>query len=148
LAEHSLRQAREVFSGDIITEEVQYRDIARLTPEEMSHLIGEFTGMRRWMANVSEAALRHLQGGGKIPYYTLRDSLSNRQWAVDADELEMLFGEDIYERRLISPAQAEKLFGHKVDKMTERKITGQTLVQTEDPEAAEEPSPFGVIPDA
>lgn len=148
LAEHNLREAREAFSGKIATEEVTYRSVAQLTPEEMSHLIDEFPAMRRWMTEVSAATLRHLQNGGKVPWYGLKDSLSNRKWAVDEEELEMLFGEEIYERSLISPAQAEKRFGHKVDKLTERVITGQTLARIESSEAAEEPSPFGVIEDA
>ena len=148
LAQYTLKEVREVFN-DIIAEEIEYKDIAQLTVEEISHLIDEFPGIRRWMSNVSATAVDLLEKGARIPYYDLKAKLSNRQWSADETELLDHFGEEIYEQSLISPAQAEKRFGKgSVDDFVERVQTGFTLVRTTDPTASDEPMPFGVIPDA
>ena len=144
LAEYELTLARDVFTSDT------YREPTMLTPEELSALLFELPGLRRWMKEVSGAALRHLQRGGKLPRWALKDSLGNRKWAVDADELDIYFDEDVlYERALRSPAQVEKLAGKgTVNAFTTREITGQTIIETKETEAAEPPLPFGVIEDA
>jgi hypothetical protein len=149
LADYELALARDVFTS-IINEEPTYSEPSKLTPEELSALLFEFPGMRRWMTEVSGAALRHLQQGGKIPKWGLKEKLGNRKWSAEAEELELYFDEAIlYEQTLRSPAQVEKLVGKgAIEPLTTREVTGQTIVETEETEASEPPLPFTVIDDA
>ena len=153
LAEYELKVARDIFT-DISEplEGISYKNIERLTNIEMSHLLQEFTGIRRWMTEVSAAALRYLQNGGTMPHYKIVESLSNRTWSIPPEELEEYFPEEVlYERIIRSPAQVEKVLGKKsVDKFTTREIKGNTLkyVEADETEVREETvSMFGDIDD-
>jgi len=55
-----------------------------------------------------------LESGVPVPGFKLVAGRANRQWAEGADsKIEELFGEQAYSRKLISPAQAEKILGRK-----------------------------------
>lgn len=147
-AEYSLKQAREVFT-EIIDHEAVYKDTEKLTNEELGYLLKQLPAMRRWLTNVSDYALQYLKRGGKIPYYGLKDSLGNRAWGVSPAELELYFDEEIlYERKLRSPAQVEKLAGKgSVAELTVREVKGKTIVETDEPAETVETSVFGELPD-
>lgn len=150
LASTELSKARDVFSDNIVADDgVSYKDIEALTVGELGSLLKEFPGIRRWMSEASSYALRFLEHGGAIPYWGLKDKRANRAWGA-SDDLDMYFDEDVlYERKLRSPAQVEKLAGKgSVDAFVERPITGKTIVATD--EALDNPdkiaSVFGELP--
>lgn len=146
LAEYELKAARKVFTT-VADTEAEFKGDEELMPHEVSFLLKEFPAMRRWMSKVSGMALSRMENGGHIPYFGLKDKLSYRKWAEESETLEILFDEDtLYERVLRSPAQVEKRAGkHSVDGLTERKVTGSTIIETNDADDADEPNPFKVI---
>lgn len=152
LAEHSLAQARDIFT-DIVDPNATYRDPQSLTPAELSFLLDSFVGMRRWMGEVSAHALSYCKRGGTLPYYQLASKLGNRAWAVPEPELNKHFTKgDLYELKLRSPAQVEKMLGrHSVDDFVKREETGETLKRIDEPnpvESSDITNVFGEIQDA
>ena len=139
LAKHELKVARTVFT-EVIDDHVDYKDIEVLTVKELSFILRELPGLRRWMSNVSDYALQLLKSGKEMPYYDIKDSLSNRKWDASEDELEMYFDPEVlYEKKLRTPPQVEKLVGKgSVDNLVMREVTGHTLVRTNDPKESHE----------
>jgi len=94
-----------------------------------------------WIKALKEAAFNRLKKGEKIPGYKLVDKRSTRRW-VNAEEAasvaQPIFGKEIFETRLKTPAQFEKCFGKKdvkgffSDHVTDVS-TGVTLVKESDP---------------
>src|SRR5690606_2525183 len=80
--------------------------------------------------------------GVAIPNYQLTEKIGHRKWKGDEDQVrEHLFlkadltDEQVYNRKLKSPAQIEKVLGAKrkaiVDDLVERPITGTNLVRVD-----------------
>jgi hypothetical protein len=64
------------------------------------------------MTAVEGVALEKLSAGGKVPGYKLVAKRANRKWmdeVLAATELQAQYGVDIYNSKLKSPAQMEKL---------------------------------------
>lgn len=94
-----------------------------------------------WIKALKEAAFNALKRGEKIQGYKLVDKRSTRKW-VNAEEAALearpIFGEEIFETRLKTPAQFEKTFGKKDAKgflgaHASDVSTGVTLVKESDP---------------
>jgi hypothetical protein len=132
-----------------VVEDTDLKDINALTPKEFSYLLRELPALKRWATQVSEFALSFMESGGQIPYWGIEEKLGNRKWAVDPDELELYFDTEVlYEPKLRSPAQVEKLAGkHSVDEFTVREVTGNTIVKTDDPNEANETTLFTEVDD-
>ena len=94
-----------------------------------------------WIKALKEAAFNALKRGEKIPGYKLVEKRSTRKW-VNAQEAALearpIFGEEIFETRLKTPAQFEKTFGKKdvkgfLSSYASDVSTGVTLVKESDP---------------
>lgn len=109
----------------------------QLTDDELAKVITAAKAVRNWLDAAEEEAYRRVMGGRGLPGFKLVERLSNRQWrdeATAAGTLEMI-GVDPYVRKLVSPAQAEKLIkgGKKIiDPLTTRTVTGCSLVPVTD----------------
>ena len=145
LGEYELSVAREKFTS--IETDTKLKNVDILSHKELSLILRELPALKRWCTKVSEYALSIMEAGGQIPYWDIKEKLGNRQWAVDNEELEFLFDKEVlYERKLRTPAQVEKLAGKgSVDNLTERQVSGNTIVKSDDPHDTEEPIPFGDI---
>lgn len=145
LGEYELSVAREKFTS--IETDTKLKNVDILSHKELSLILRELPALKRWCTKVSEYALSIIEAGGQIPYWDIKEKLGNRQWAVDNEELEFLFDKEVlYERKLRTPAQVEKLAGKgSVDNLTERQVSGNTIVKSDDPHDTEEPIPFGDI---
>lgn len=80
-----------------------------------------------------ELAQYRIKSGAVIENYSLETTLGNRNWKpeITVDVLTMLTGKDISEKKLPTPAQAEKkgLAPETVKALTERKQTGTKLTR-------------------
>jgi hypothetical protein len=133
LAEFSLGRARRVFT-DIVDHEAEYKDVNCLTNVELGHILDVSPLIRRFLDEVYNHALLYCGRGGTLPGWGLKPKQSNRIWDVPEDELELYFGDGVYQskRSLISPAQAEKKFGKKsVEKFVKREDRGYALTQVD-----------------
>ncbi len=87
-----------------------------------------------WIDKVRSHAFKMACDGEKIQGRKLIEKISNRFWTVEAEKkAQKLFGEKVFKKELLSPAQFEKTIGKKAsdftEKFTDRKITGYSLVK-------------------
>ncbi len=88
-----------------------------LTDEEMRAALDAKPMIESWLSAIEKLAKARLEEGGGFVGYKLVEGRSNRRWISEgqaSEELVNLLGEeDAYTKKLVSPAQAEKLLGKK-----------------------------------
>lgn len=134
LRNKSLEVAKADFSEPVV--EVKLPLAAAMTPEELSRAY-EYSGMiENWIKSVKTYAESQAKEGVKIPNYKLVNRRSNRKWKdekVVANEFGDLFGDDLFTKKLKTPAQLEKIIGKKeIASMVEKPNTGTQLVPEKD----------------
>jgi hypothetical protein len=85
-----------------------------LTPEQLTKTLRSAKLVSEWVDSVESYALSQLQKGVKVPDYKLVRGRANRDWKDEDQvikEFSDLFGEKIFSKKLMSPAQLEKLVG-------------------------------------
>ena len=90
-----------------------------------------------WIAARWAFAKNLADSGVEIPGYQLSEKIGNRKWADDEQITAALLGagltdDQIFTKKLVSPAQSEKLLGAKrkalIEPFTTREVTGTNLV--------------------
>ena len=113
-------------------------DIA--SPEELAHWLDGFEALEEWVKAVRGYAHSAAERGVAIPGYVLADKIGNRKWLDEIKASEGLaalgFGEkQIFESKMRSPAQMEKILGAKrkaeIEPLVHRPITGTNLVSAD-----------------
>lgn len=111
------------------------KDPATMTDEQLARALEAAPLIRQVLANAEEEALRRMKLGSTIPGFKVVNGRGSRSWALPEDEMAAkLIGMGIpksavYETKLVSPAQAEKLVWEKTSKgevvkksLTERQL--------------------------
>lgn len=114
-----------------------------MTPDQIRKALNFAGAIDEWVRSVQAYAQEQAQRGVAIPGYKLVKKRANRTW-VDEKKVEEAFsieyGDEIFNKKLKSPAQMEKLIGKKgktaVDVFTEIPDTGSVLVPEDDPRPA------------
>lgn len=106
-----------------------------LSPERAAQLLDAADMIGEWINAVRAYWHEQAESGVEIPGYQLVEKIGNRAWATaDENVIEILQGKgvDPYAKKLISPAQAEKLLGTKrkaeIDALVHRPARGTNLV--------------------
>lgn len=116
----------------------------RLTDEQMRVVLENKTLVEAWLISVENLAKEKIVSGASFPGFKLVEGRSIRKW-IDEDIaahklLEFTKTGDIYTRKLISPAQAEKLLGKKdkaaIEDLIEKPRGSPTLAKESDPRPA------------
>jgi hypothetical protein len=116
-----------------------------LSNEQIAKLLPAIAGARAYFTAIEKLAMSEVQQGRAIGDYKLVEGRSNRAWdAPEEKVVKALKGarvrtDDIYTKKLISPAQAEKLVGktHKIISELVKKPKGSpVLVPGSDPRPA------------
>lgn len=81
-----------------------------------------------WLEAVEKRCIEAINTGTGIPGYRIENKLSNTTWAVDQEKLEELYGDAIFEKKILSPTQANKTLNIPED-FTTRTVTGQKLTK-------------------
>jgi hypothetical protein len=113
--------------------------VPALSPEELSHILDGIDMLEDWAKAVRATAHSLAESGVTIPGYKLVDKISNRKWAADDEKViadlksVIKLNEDqIFSKKLLSPAQIEKIIGTKrkeeIANMYHNPITGTNLV--------------------
>lgn len=113
-----------------------------MTPEQLSKKLDLMDFVTEWVNSVRHHAHELANTGVEIPNYQLTEKIGHRKWVGDEDQVrEKLFlsadltDDQIFNRKLKSPAQIEKVLGakrkHLVEDMTERPVTGTNLVRVD-----------------
>ena len=120
VSEHFLPGVNEEITPDPI------EDVRRKSPEAMARAVEAIKGVKQWITAVEAAALDRLMAGEEVPGYKAVEGRATRKW-VDEDAVLKALGnvrikgkrlkqENIFTRKLCSPAQIEKVIGkqHKI----------------------------------
>ena len=104
-----------------------------LTPADIAMVLAASDRFSEWAKAVAVYAQRQVEGGAMaIPGYKLIKKRGNRAWVEGAEEkVTTTLGEDAYNKKLVSPAQAEKAGMDKnaVNDLCERPDRGYSLVK-------------------
>jgi hypothetical protein len=104
---------------------------------QISHYLQQADKIEEFIKSVREMAFTMLENDVKVPGYKLVAKRGTRQW-VDEKAAEKLLGDNAYEKKLISVAQAEKLIGKKnfPQELAVSVSSGNTLANEDDPRPA------------
>ncbi len=108
-----------------------------MSPEKLAQSLDVADMIEEWIKAVRSYAHAQAESGVPIPNYQLVEKIGNRRWSVPeaniVQALEILGVDDPYNRKLVSPAQAEKLLGAKrkgeIADLVEKPVTGVNLVR-------------------
>lgn len=109
-----------------------------LTPEQIAVVLKNAGILKLWADSVAEYAHKLAEAGVLIPDYKLVAKRSNRKWRNEKDvikQYELEFGDEIYNKKLKSPNQMEKLLGKRkaeISNLFEKPDSGRVLVPITD----------------
>jgi hypothetical protein len=110
-----------------------------MTSEQIADIIEKVPMFENWAKQVQVYAFGQAQRGVKIPGYKLVAKKSNRKWVDDGSGVVKILGEAAYNRKVISPAQAEKIIKKnggspeaELEGLWKKPDTGLTLVPESD----------------
>jgi hypothetical protein len=139
--------ALAAFTSDVIMNQFdeveELTPVNRLTDEQLGKALSAKKLIISWLDAVEDVVVERLGSGVAFDGYKLVAGKSNRQWsnegAVENDIYELL-GEDAYTKKLVSPAQAEKIVGKKraseIAKFVVKPQGRPTLAKSDDPRPA------------
>ncbi len=119
LAEHCL----SLMTNDVTMEEqFNMREINSLTIDDIDNILSNQSLINLWLKAFNQTAKEKLQQGTYMPNHKLVAGRKTRSWknpvlASDALKAAGLKEHQIYEKELISPAQAEKLLSYRHEVM-------------------------------
>jgi len=133
LRSKNYEMAQSAFSEEVIDPPLP----DTLSPEQISKVLRHAKLIENWIKSVREYAHTQAEAGLEIPNMKLVARKGNRKWTNEAqtvDDLSMLLDEkSLYTKKLISPAQAEKLLGKgSVDELVTVPDNGTQLVAETD----------------
>lgn len=111
-----------------------------MSPEKLAETLDMLDMLENWIKAVRAFAHTSAENGTEIPGYILVEKIGNRKWKDDESALAVsllspevgLSEDEIYDRKLRSVAQLEKVLGAKrkglIEHLWERPITGTNLV--------------------
>lgn len=112
LRDKSLAVAKQKFS-DVEAGTINLPEPNTLTPEQISKILDSEALLKDWLQGIRDHAYSHLESGKEIPGYCFKKGRKKRSWK-DEKEVEKhfeMFGDDLYERKILSPAKLEKVVG-------------------------------------
>lgn len=104
------------YTHKIIGQDFDNLNTDRLSDEELRQVLDAKPLISKFLEAVEGHARERLESGQNFPGYKLVSGRSVRQWADEKDAEQTLFellGEGAHERKLLTPAKAEKALGKK-----------------------------------
>jgi hypothetical protein len=115
LAKHALEECHQDFKDVVVrAERAEPPAPESLTPLQLSRLMDSFSIIEDWMKEVKKHIQNEMENGVTVPYYKLVKKRSNRKWKDEnevIEEFEDLMGDEIYDKKLKTPAKLEKVLG-------------------------------------
>jgi hypothetical protein len=113
---------------------------ALMSPEEIAHVLDGLEALEEWIRAVRSYALAAAQSGTKFSGWALYDKIGRRAWAADEKTVVKdlktvvkMTDDQIWVKKLASPAQVEKIIGAKRKKeiasMWRAPVTGVNLAR-------------------
>jgi Protein of unknown function (DUF2800) len=131
-------------------------DIEHMPIERVAAILQNVEVLNIFIAGLRQRITRELEAGREVPGWKLVNKRAQRQWLSEEMVQEWadgndLPGESIYEKKLLSPAQLEKIIGKAAlpEELYARVSNGTTLVPDTDPRPAAAVGPaadFAALP--
>lgn len=118
--------------------QINHYDPELLTDEQIAEIYPKLGLMSAWIKAIEAKVFDTMSAGGEVKGYKLVNGRKSRCWAMDELRVEAALsalGVDPFEKKIISPAKAEKVLGkgkNKIQKMIEIKEGKPTIVTQED----------------
>lgn len=154
---HIESEALSVFGDIDVSSDLsdrRYPVPSNLSSEQIAHVLRNMDLLQDWAKSVADYAHQEMEKGVRIPGYKLVDRRSNRKWISERaveDELHKEYGDKIYNTKLKSPAQMEKLVGKAnasdLDHLWEKPDAGTKLAPIDDNREARNPEIVSVFKD-
>lgn len=146
----SLDAVASDFSGEEISTPETGGLPHKMTPEIAAEILEKRKTVDLFFKSVAQYVHQTLEAGTSVPGLKLVEKRGNRSWAVDSEVLTAkaysrfkLGKKKIFETKILSPAQMEKLTSKKfVSEFCESRVTGTTVVPESDKRAAVETKPL------
>ena len=119
-------------------EPLELPPVSTIEPERLAKLMENAALFRSWCDSVAALATALAEKGIEIPGYKMVDKYGNRRWINEKDvesAYSLELGDDLYNKKLKSPAQLEKVLKKRKDELTdyvEKPLTGRVLVPVSD----------------
>lgn len=129
-------KVQEIARADFKSKEIVLPDACLMSPEELAKVLTFSNLIDDWIRSIYAHAQGMAERGERIPGYKLVPRRANRKWKDEGKVINMfgmLYGDDIYNKKLKSPAQLEKIAGKgELDDYIEVPDIGCTLVPDKD----------------
>lgn len=113
--------------------------LTTIDAEKLAWILEHEKQVTQFIAEAKHEAKSRLKSGESVPGYKLVETLSNRRWTKDVEEIEATLRRkkfkksDITKTQLLSPAQLEKVCGKElINSLTTREVTGSSVVSESD----------------
>lgn len=114
--------------------EIIFPDVKTLSTDTVVKILDYKDRIEEWLDAVAAYAHSIVEAGGVVPGYELAKKRANRRWTDEKKVAETFlgeFGNDIFDMKIKSPAQLEKIVGkERVAELTEVPDNGLTLKKT------------------
>lgn len=119
-------------------EPLELPEVSTIQPERLAKLMENAALFRSWCDSVAALATALAEKGVEIPGYKMVDKYGDRRWINEKDvesAYSLELGDDLYNKKLKSPAQLEKILKKRKDELAdyvEKPLTGRVLVPVSD----------------
>ncbi len=143
LKDKAFKQAQIVFTDEAGIESVP--EPRMISIPNLTTALNAAEKLEDWIAKVREHAIHVLERGHEVEGWKLVQKRSIRKWKdedVTAERAETIWGQKVYTKKLLSPAQLEKLLPNQrpwIDDNTTSESSGTTLVPESDKREAVKP---------
>ena len=106
--------ALQKYTEDVISSEFDNLDLPDVETVNVANVLKHKSLIESWLKAVEHQAYENIMNGEPVEGYKLVAGKSNRKWANSKEAenaLSELIGDEAYERKLLSPAKAEKVVG-------------------------------------
>jgi hypothetical protein len=115
-----------------------------LNDEDLAKVFDRASIIQDWVSSVKAYALMQLESGKKVEGFKLVKKRANRAWIDESNVIAKLgdiFDTDqIYTKKLKSPAQLEKLVGKQnIEELTHKPATGNNIARDYDSRQEQKP---------
>lgn len=117
--------------------------VGNLDAVQIGHFLSQAEVLEQWITDLRALTHTMLEAGAVVPGWKLVAKRATRQWANEEQAVKELFtslGDEVYTKKVISPAQAEKLLKAKGEKLPTDQVvaisSGSTLAPVDDPRPA------------
>jgi len=111
---------------DFAEPHIELPEPKNLSPESISKVLENKPILETWFKSIYNYAKIEMEMGQKIPGFKLVNGRSSRSWINETEAVKYM-GEHAYEKKVITPPQAEKIFGKLPENLVKKTVGLPTI---------------------